>query len=167
MIIFFTVLLSVLKNILIFRIYRQKYVKHSSLSNSLGQFWQLVGWNFDSNWWVYFFPFFFRFFWCGPFIKSLLNLLRHCFSFFYVLVFWLRGMWEFSSMTRDGTATPLQLPALEAKVLTAGPPGKPHCVSSFIFSVSLNVFIIQSWDKLIRHKCLSAKRLSLQILILK
>lgn len=38
MIIFPMVLLSVLKNILIFRIYRQKYVKHSSLSNSLGQF---------------------------------------------------------------------------------------------------------------------------------
>ena len=42
MIIFFTVLLSVLKNILIFRIYRQKYVKHSSLS-----VWD----NFD-NWWA-------------------------------------------------------------------------------------------------------------------
>ena len=167
MIIFFTVLLSVLKNILIFRIYRKKYVKHSSLSNSLGQFWQLVGWDFDSNWWLYFFPFFFsRFFWCGPFINSLLNLWRHCSSFFYV---WLFGCEACGNLALwPGIELPPRSSSLLWKpVLTAGPPGKSHCVSSFIFSVSLNVFIIQSWEKLIRHKCLSAKRLSLQILVLK
>ena len=38
---------------------------------------------------------------------------------FYVLVFWLRGMWDLSSQIRDQTCTP----ALEGKVLTTGPPG--------------------------------------------
>ena len=31
------------------------------------------------------------FFGCGPFLKSLWNLIQH--SLFYVLVFWPRGMW--------------------------------------------------------------------------
>ena len=39
---------------------------------------------------------------------------------FYVLYFWLRGVWDLSSLTRDPTCTP----ALEGKVLTTGPPGK-------------------------------------------
>ena len=39
---------------------------------------------------------------------------------FYLLVFWPQGMWDLSSLIRDGTCTP----ALEGKVLTAGPPGK-------------------------------------------
>ena len=39
---------------------------------------------------------------------------------FYVLVFWPRGMWDLSSLTRDQTCPP----ALEGKVLTIGPPGK-------------------------------------------
>ena len=52
-----------------------------------------------------FFFFFLRFFWCGPFLTSLLNLLQYCF-FFYVLVFWPRGMWDLSSPTRDQTLTP-------------------------------------------------------------
>ena len=38
------------------------------------------------------------------FKKSLLNLLQHCFSYFNVLVFWPRGMWEvFCSQTRART----------------------------------------------------------------
>ena len=46
---------------------------------------------------------FFFFFWYGPFLKSFLNLLQY---FFYVLVFWLGGMWGLSSPTRDQTCTP-------------------------------------------------------------
>ena len=49
---------------------------------------------------------FFFFFWCGPFLKSLLNLLQYCFCFFYVLVFWPWGMWDLGSRTRDQTRTP-------------------------------------------------------------
>ena len=37
---------------------------------------------------------------CYFFFKSLLNLLQYC---FHVLVFWPRGMWDLSSLTRDRT----------------------------------------------------------------
>ena len=43
-------------------------------------------------------------FWCGPFLNSIefvTILLLFC-----VLVFWLRGMWDLSSLTRDGTTPP-------------------------------------------------------------
>ena len=51
--------------------------------------------------------FFFKifFFWRGPFLKSLLNLLQYCFCFMF-LVFWPQGMWDLSSPTRDQTGTP-------------------------------------------------------------
>ena len=49
------------------------------------------------------------FFWCGPFSRSLLNLLQYCFCFMF-LFFWPKGMWDPSSLTRDQTHTP----ALEA-----------------------------------------------------
>ena len=39
------------------------------------------------------------------FFKSLLNLLPYCFCFMF-LVFWPRGMWDLSSLTRDQTRTP-------------------------------------------------------------
>ena len=45
-----------------------------------------------------------RFFWWGPFLKSLLNLLQYC--LFYALVFWPRGMWDLNSLTRDWTQIP-------------------------------------------------------------
>ena len=41
-------------------------------------------------------------FWCGPFLKYLWNLLQYCFC----LMFWLRGMWALSFLTRDWTRTP-------------------------------------------------------------
>ena len=47
----------------------------------------------------------FFFFWCGPFLNSLLNLLQYCFCFMFS-VFWLRGMWDLNSLTRDQTCTP-------------------------------------------------------------
>ena len=45
------------------------------------------------------------FFWCGPFLKSLLNLLQYCFCFMFCGFFWPRGMWDLSSPTRDRTLT--------------------------------------------------------------
>ena len=52
----------------------------------------------------FFFFFFWRFFWQGPFIKSLVNLLQYC--LFYVFVFWPWAMWDLSSLSRDQTHTP-------------------------------------------------------------
>ena len=45
------------------------------------------------------------FFWCGPFLKSLLNLLQYCLCFM-VWFFRLCGRWDLSSLTRDQTCTP-------------------------------------------------------------
>ena len=39
-----------------------------------------------------------------PFLKSLLNLLQYCFCFTFWF-FWLRGMWDPSSLARDQTRT--------------------------------------------------------------
>ena len=56
--------------------------------------------------WEFLFCFVFKdSFWCGQFLKSLLNLLQYCFCF-CVLVSWLRGMWDLSSPTRGQTHTP-------------------------------------------------------------
>ena len=49
--------------------------------------------------------FFLDFFSCGPFLKSLFNLLQYCFSFMFCF-FWFRGMWDLSSPARDQTQTP-------------------------------------------------------------
>ena len=49
-----------------------------------------------------FFFFFFRSFWCGPCLKSSLNLLQYCFCFMFWF-FWPLGMWDLSSPTRDQT----------------------------------------------------------------
>ena len=61
---------------------------------------------------------------CGPLLKSLLNLLQ------YYFVFWLQGMWDLRSQTRDQTCTP----ALEHEVLTTRLLGKSH---SFIFNTCI------------------------------
>ena len=45
------------------------------------------------------------FFWCGPFLKSLLNLLQYCFCV-YILLFRPWGTWDLNSLTRDQTCTP-------------------------------------------------------------
>ena len=53
--------------------------------------------------------FFFKiymYFLCGPFLKSLLNLLLYCFCCYYILDFWPQGMWDPSSPTRDRICTP-------------------------------------------------------------
>ena len=41
---------------------------------------------------------------------------------FYVLVFWPRGMWDLSSLTRDQT----HAPGIGRRSLNTGPPGKSH-----------------------------------------
>ena len=64
---------------------------------------------------------FFFLFWCGPFKKSLLNLLQYCFS--YILVYWLWGTWDFSSLTRVHTYMPCLGRGLD---LTTGLPGVPR-----------------------------------------
>ena len=49
-------------------------------------------------------PWFFKTLCCGPFLKSLLNLLHYCFCF--VLVFWRWGLKDLSSPTRDWNLHP-------------------------------------------------------------
>ena len=53
--------------------------------------------------WCFFF--FFKIFWCEPFLKSLLNLLPSCFCFM-CWDFWPQGIWDLSSLTRDQAHTP-------------------------------------------------------------
>ena len=48
---------------------------------------------------------FYFIFWCGPSLKSLLNMLQYCFCFMF-LVFWPQRMWNLSFPTRDRTCTP-------------------------------------------------------------
>ena len=55
--------------------------------------------------WLVILVFFFKIFWCGPFLKSLLNLLQYCFCFMF-WCFWPWGMWDLSSPTRDRTRAP-------------------------------------------------------------
>ena len=63
------------------------------------------------------------FFWCGPLLKSSLDLLKHCFCFMLCLLFAFssQGMWDLSSPTRIKPAPH----ALESKVPSSEPPGKP------------------------------------------
>ena len=50
-----------------------------------------------------FFFFFFKIFWCGPFLKSSLNLLQSCFCFtFFFFLIW-EACGNLSSLTRDRT----------------------------------------------------------------
>ena len=70
--------------------------------------------------------FFFKFFWCGPFSKSLLNLLQYCFYF----MFWFFGQEACGILAPRPRIEPTP-PALEGEVLTTGPPGKSQHVDSF------------------------------------
>ena len=67
---------------------------------------------------LFFFKIFFFLDVVDHFLKSLLNFSQYC--LFYVLVFWLQGMWDLRSLTRDGPHTPC---VGRYKVLTIGPPG--------------------------------------------
>ena len=73
-------------------------------------------------------------FWCGPFLKSLLNLLQHCFCF--VSLFWLFD-WQAHEILSP--CLEIQLPpCVLEEVLTTGPPGKSLAFSFDIFSNSQN-----------------------------
>ena len=66
----------------------------------------------------FFFKIFF-FFGCGPFLKSLLNLLQYCFCF----MFWFSGHEACGILAPQPGMEPTPH-ALEGKVLTTGLPGK-------------------------------------------
>ena len=51
------------------------------------------------------FVYLFIYFWCEPFLKSLLNLLQYASALCFVF-FWPRCMWDFNSLTRGQTHTP-------------------------------------------------------------
>ena len=67
---------------------------------------------------------------------------------FYVLFFWLPGMWNLSSPTRDRTHNPT---VLEGIVLTTGPPGSPGGKSQESLSLSSTClpvgFILRWWQR--------------------
>ena len=65
------------------------------------------------------FFFFLRFFWCGLFLKSLLNLLQYAFCF----MFWFFGRKACGILAPRSGIGPAPT-ALEGEVLTTGPPGK-------------------------------------------
>ena len=60
------------------------------------------------------------FFWCGPFLKSLLNLLQYCFCFMFFVFF---GR-EACGILAPQPGVEHAPPVLEGEVLTTGPPGK-------------------------------------------
>ena len=61
-----------------------------------------------------------KFFYVDPFLKFFIRFVT-IMLLIHVLVFWLWGIWDVSSLTRDRTCTPV----LKGKVLTTGPsPGK-------------------------------------------
>ena len=81
---------------------------------------------------------------CGPFLKSLLNLLWHCLC----PVFWSLGPEACGILVPWPGIRPTPL-ALEGQVPTTGPPGKSKNMSSWMASQSQNIFtcILWSWDK--------------------
>ena len=67
----------------------------------------------------FFLAYFFKKFLCGPFLKSLLSLLKYCFCF----IFWFLGYESGRTLSPRSGIKPTPL-ALESEVLTTGPPGK-------------------------------------------
>lgn len=53
-----------------------------------------------------YFNFFKIYFWCRPFLKTLLNSLQHCFCFLIFFFFWPWVVWGISSPTKDWTCSP-------------------------------------------------------------
>ena len=72
--------------------------------------------------------FFLRFFQCGPFLKSLLNLLQYCFCF----MIWFFGHEACGILAPRPGIEPAP-PALEGEVLTTGPPGKSLVICFSLF----------------------------------
>ena len=85
-----------------------------SQKNQWGKFWSsAILWNIALS-----YDFFF-FFWCGPFFKSLLNLLQYCFHF----LFWFFGLKVYGSLAPQPGIKPTPL-ALEGEILRTGLPGR-------------------------------------------
>ena len=107
------------------------------------------------------FSFFFKIFLMWTiFDKSLLNLLQYYF-YFYALDFWLQGMWEFSSPTRDQTHIPctgrwsLDLRQRGPKCAMV----KVHsCVWWVCFSYSLSDLFGKSGTRYRSRRCSSGRR---------
>ena len=78
--------------------------------------------------------FFLKIFWCGPFLKSLLNLSQFCFCF----MFWLFDPEACGILVPQPGIYPTT-PALEGDVLTTGPPGKSLTIL-FYTSLSFDFF---------------------------
>ena len=83
---------------------------------------------FALSWSVSLFLSFFFFFGCGPFLKSLLNLLQYCFC--YVLCFGFFGCEACGILAPQPGIEPAS-PALEGEVLTTGPARKSLMASIF------------------------------------
>ena len=93
------------------------------------------------------FFFFFKIFWCGPFLKSLLNLLQYCFCF----MFWFFGHKACGILAPRPEIEPTPS-APEGEVLTTGPPGKSlHGVINFnsrwkiLSSTNKHWSILKAW----------------------
>ena len=94
--------------------------------------------------------FFLSFFWCGPFLKSLLNLLQYCFCF----MFWFFGRWACGILAPWPGIEPAPS-ALESEVLTTGPPGKSPIsafllMEGFVFArqvIHLDNCFLDTWEK--------------------
>ena len=89
----------------------------------------------------FFFLKIFFFFWCGPFSKSLLNLLQYCFCF----LFWIFGP-EACGIFAPWPGIEHAPPALEGKVLTTGPPGKFHSILFFSELLNIGIFPIYAYS---------------------
>ena len=73
-------------------------------------------------------------------LKVFIEFVTMLLLFFMSLVFWPRGKWDLSFLTRAGTVTP----ALESKILTTGPPGKsPQYVFFCIKLLSLSLVCLR------------------------
>ena len=89
---------------------------------------------------------FLKIIWCGPFLKSLLNLLQYCFCF----MFWSFGP-ETCGIPAPRPGIKPAPPALEGKVPTNGLPGKPLiiylCIYLFVHSNKtwLGTFLAVQW----------------------
>ena len=87
----------------------------------VAQVFSLISPSFLEVWvsFSFFLKIFFFFFWCGPFLKSLLNLLQYCFCFMF-LFFSPQCIWGLSSLTRDQTLSP----CIGRRSLTTGLSGR-------------------------------------------
>ena len=97
---------------------------------------------------VYILSFSYIYFWCGPYLKFLLNLLQYCFWF----TFWFFGLEVCGMLALQSEVKP-EPPALEGQVLTPGPPGKSRFFPSLLWQTQL--MLTNTTE---RHSCLHTLR---------